>query len=170
MSAATWTGPIACFASFIAANTGRSGQPMQKFGGRGGSGASSTLATSSRRSATPDSHASPSASESSGARRPRKADSPRAIASTEYSPARGSGPLPSISVAMPARRRIARISCSTNSGLPSSSTSTARLPSQNETISSGTSGCTTLSTRIGSVEAPNASASPNCASARTSEL
>ena len=38
MSAAMCTGPTSCCASFNALNTGRSGQPMQKPGGRGGSG------------------------------------------------------------------------------------------------------------------------------------
>ena len=48
-----------------------------------------------------------------------------------------------------ARRRSVAISCSMNSGWPSSSTSTAFLPAQNCVISSGTSGYTTLSARIG---------------------
>ena len=36
MSAATWCGPSSFSTSFIAAKIGRSGQPMQKPGGRGG--------------------------------------------------------------------------------------------------------------------------------------
>src|SRR5271156_1158365 len=36
ISALIWVGPISRCASFIAAKTGRSGQPVQKFGGRGG--------------------------------------------------------------------------------------------------------------------------------------
>ena len=38
MSAAMCTGPMSCCASLSAENTGRSGQPMQKLGGRAGSG------------------------------------------------------------------------------------------------------------------------------------
>src|SRR5487761_572496 len=36
ISALIWVGPISRWASSIAAKTGRSGQPVQKFGGRGG--------------------------------------------------------------------------------------------------------------------------------------
>ena len=43
MSAATCTGPISRRSSFMAENTGRSGQPVQKVGGRGGSGRAERL-------------------------------------------------------------------------------------------------------------------------------
>ncbi len=62
------------------------------------------------------------------------------------------------------------ISCSMNSGWPSSTTSTARLPAQKSRISSGASGQVTFSTSIDRSLPPNASASPSCCSARTTEL
>ena len=75
------------------------------------------------------SHARPSASGSSGACRATNAASPRAITSTVYSPAIGSMSLPCSGVVDVARGAGSRaISCSMNSGWPSSTTSTARLP------------------------------------------
>src|ERR1700744_5417559 len=43
ISALIWVGPISRCASFIAAKTGRSGQPVQKFGGRGGRSATGAV-------------------------------------------------------------------------------------------------------------------------------
>ena len=44
MSALIWVGPSSRCISLIAENTGRSGQPVQKVGGRGGSGPSAAAA------------------------------------------------------------------------------------------------------------------------------
>ena len=49
-------------------------------------------------------------------------------------------------------RRIWPTACSMKSGAPSSTTSTAFLPAQKPAISSGTSGCTTLSTSVGTAD------------------
>ena len=65
MSAATCTGPTCCCASFSAENTGRSGQPVQKPGGRAGS-APSAAATSARRCALAASQARAGARSTSG--------------------------------------------------------------------------------------------------------
>src|SRR6516162_5036474 len=43
ISPAIWCGPSSCCTSFIAAKIGRSGQPTQKLGGRGGTVLASSL-------------------------------------------------------------------------------------------------------------------------------
>ena len=123
MSAATCTGPTSCCASLSAANTGRSGQPMQKRGGRAGSGLPSCARDRGaplRRWRRARRRRAPSVDVRARARRGTRRG-PRAITSTVYSPAIGSRSLP-CSAAWRRRRGAgsARMSCSMYSGWPSS--------------------------------------------------
>ena len=166
MSALMCIGPISRCTSLSAANTGRSGQPMQKLGGRGGKGAPSNCCASSRVRAT---SASSSRAGSARLRSPAVSSQvarPANITSAVYSPATAIWSLPFSVVCTPARRSRAPISCSMKSGWPSSTTRTLRLPRQKPAICSGTSGTTTFSTSSGMRLAPSASARPNCCKAR----
>jgi len=67
MSAETCGSPMSRLASFIAANTGRSGQPTQNVGGLGGNGASSRLPARARAALTVSSQRMPPAVSRCGA-------------------------------------------------------------------------------------------------------
>jgi hypothetical protein len=116
MSAATCRGPTVSCASLIAENTGRSGQPMQKPGGRAGSGAGRLFATSARRVRLPSSQACTEAVSKAGSTPFSQAARPAAITSTVYSPPMGSKSLPCSGVWMSRRRSRVAISCSMYSG------------------------------------------------------
>ena len=128
MSAETCTGPISWRSSFMAENTGRSGQPVQKVGGRAGRGAPRALSTSARCASTRRSIARARARR--GHSVVQKAASPLPTTSGVYSPAIGSTSLPCSLVCRSALRRIWPTACSMKSGAPSSTTSTAFLPAQ----------------------------------------
>jgi hypothetical protein len=109
MSAETWNSPSSRCTSFIAENTGRSGQPMQKPGGRGGTGIPSSSAAR-RLGAVSDSNTSCTllASSPSGAASSTNLAMPVSTTSPVYSPAIGRTSLPWTRVALTsARRRIA---------------------------------------------------------------
>ena len=98
MSALIWVGPSSRCTSLRALNTGRSGQPVQKAGGRAGRSPKPAAAlgrwpTMSRTLATIASVSMPAGRTSA-----RKAASPSSSTSAVYSPALGSGPLPSTRV------------------------------------------------------------------------
>ena len=113
MSAEMCVGPMSRWVSLSAANTGRSGQPVQKFGGRGG-----ISPTRRQRHNLVTEHAV-------GIRhklvqhRGRLASTsrmkfamPRTMTSPVYSPALGSAPLPWMRVWMSARRSSTATACS----------------------------------------------------------
>ena len=124
--------PTSCCASLSAENTGRSGQPMQKLGGRVGSGALELPRRLRGACALPSSQrlrVGDRCSRQVALR--RTASSAAAITSTVYSPAAGSRSLPCSGVWMSRRRsrvRDAPARC-IRAGLPRR-TSTARLPAQ----------------------------------------
>ena len=92
MSAATWCGPSSFSTSFIAAKIGRSGQPMQKPGGRGGTCAGVSAGGGGRRRLVRQPVA---VGEKLGRVRLRR--KPRTLSSITapvYSPAIGNGSLP----------------------------------------------------------------------------
>ena len=133
----TCTGPISWRSSFMAENTGRSGQPVQKVGGRGGSGAPSSLvdlgvgAPRPRRS-TASSGGDGAAVAAQNAARPLRHHQRRVFARHRQH----------VLAVQPAccrsaLRRIWPIACSRKSGAPSSTTSTAFLPAQKRAISLG---------------------------------
>ena len=144
-------GPMSCCTSFSAANTGRSGQPMQNCGGRAGSGCASAAATASRRAV--------------GRREPRAAvgqrhlgrvlarrtpRAPRAITSTVYSPAIGSTSLPCDRRGDAGAAQDRQDLLLDELGLPFLDHQHRALAARrSRAISSGTSGQTTLSARIG---------------------
>ena len=131
MSAETWCGPSSRSTSFIAVKMGRSGQPVQKPGGR--------LCTSGAgwMGMTRDVLAFGTASTPW---RCRKAFTPVMTTPAVYSPATGSRSLPCRAQPLPAARRTAAMFCSMKLGCPSSTSSTARLPAQNSSTSSSTTG------------------------------
>ena len=105
--------------SFMAAKIGRSGQPMQKPGGRGGTVLASSLIFGS--ASTPERRAAAARCRAaSGACRSRKLLTPLTTTCGVYSPAIGSTSLPEILVWMSRRRRMVLSACSMNSGWPSS--------------------------------------------------
>src|SRR5579863_257034 len=81
MSALIWVGPISRWASFIAAKTGRSGHPVQKFGGRGGISQTTAAMSDLRRSIAATRAATASASRPAGRVSDRKVAMPRKNAS-----------------------------------------------------------------------------------------
>ena len=113
----------------MAENTGRSGQPVQKVGGRGGSGAPSALSTSACCASTLAIHWSSAGVDAAiaGAERRRGPCRPPAACTRPPSAAR---PCRAACVLRSALRRIWPIACSRKSGAPSSITSTAFLPAQ----------------------------------------
>src|SRR5919197_752023 len=118
MSADRWNLPASRSTSFIAENTGRSGQPTQKPGGRCGSAPSSCAAFS-----LSDLIGTTAAS------RPRNFERPVSTTSPVYSPASGSTSLPrTFTALMSCRRSVARIASSRYAGWPSSTISTSRWP------------------------------------------
>ena len=101
--------------SFIAAKIGRSGQPMQKLGGRGGTDFASSFTLGSARTV----EASGGGGELPSRFLPcssRKALMPLVTTWGVYSPAIGSTSLPLILVWMSRRRRMVFSACSMNSG------------------------------------------------------
>ena len=112
MSALMWVGPSSRCISLMALNTGRSGQPVQKFGGR--AGMSPTAATAAALWASIRCARAPmsSASMPDGRVADRNAASPLMSGSEVYSPVRGRQSLPSTRVWMSARRSSALIACS----------------------------------------------------------
>ena len=108
MSAETWNAPDWRSTSFIAENTGRSGQPTQKPGGRVGTGAPSSSAAR-RLVAVSDSNIARVRlmSTSFGAAFSMKRATPVSTTSPVYSPAIGSTSLPWILTAFKSARRSA---------------------------------------------------------------
>src|SRR3569832_1914638 len=88
MSAAMWCGPSSFSTSFIAAKIGRSGHPVQKPGGRGGTAPASALMRGSSAIAGMFGAQALSAS-APGAAADTKARTPLSITSGVYSPAIG---------------------------------------------------------------------------------
>ena len=111
MSALIWVGPSSRCISLIAENTGRSGQPVQNVGGRGGS---SPIAAAARGDARASAHARGDrlGIEPGGLVSVKNAASPFSKTSDVYSPTFGNGPLPSTRVCMSARRSSTLIGCS----------------------------------------------------------
>ncbi len=139
MSAAMWCSPSSFCTSVSAEKIGRSGQPVQKLGGRGGTTFTSDFAASLA-STGAGSGGALAVRNSSGVYFSRNLRIPSTSTREEYSPAIGSTSFPAIAVSTPARRRMAFSACSRKSGWPSSTISTARLPRQNAARSSSTSG------------------------------
>jgi hypothetical protein len=136
MSQLTWCGPSSRSTSFKAVKIGRSGQPVQKDGGR-----PCTCATaSSITAAAPGSIAAARPGSRCGATCSRNARTPCSTTPPVYSPAIGSTSLPCTRVATSALRNMLLTACSMKSGWPSSTSRTARLPAQNRTSSASTSG------------------------------
>ncbi len=90
MSAATWCGPSSFSTSFIAAKIGRSGQPMQKPGGRGGT----DFDRSGKAKASGWFGSRSRSLKSSGAFALRKSRTAESITAPVYSPPIGKGSLP----------------------------------------------------------------------------
>ena len=111
MSEAIWCSPVSLSTSFIAEKIGRSGQPVQKPGGRTGTSLASSLNVSSV-SADGRLGARSQSESISGAWPRRKAAMPSPSTLAVYSPAMGSGPLPTSFVSQPAFRRIFASACS----------------------------------------------------------
>ncbi len=95
---------------------------------------------------------------------------PFSISAAVYSPAIGSMSLPCNAVADPAWRRIVAMFCSMKFGCPSSTISTARLPSQKRRTSLSITGYATFITYSGMRVLPYTSATPRRSSARSSVL
>ncbi|MNI59197.1 hypothetical protein D3C73_1143480 [compost metagenome] len=112
MSADTCDGPSSRSTIFMAVKIGRSGQPVQKPAGRAGTSAS-RLTTAAGGAAF---EAGAAVGRQPGLHSSRKLFSPFWMMWAAYSPARGSGPLPTMRVSRPARRIRVFSSCSMNSG------------------------------------------------------
>ena len=126
------TRPTSCCASLSAANTGRSGQPMQKPGGRAGSGA---LELPRRRlRGAGDCRASHATAASTGCSRQVRCtnfdEARRHHLDRVFAGRRAAGPCRAAASGCRAGAAASAISCSMYSGWPSSSTITARLPAQ----------------------------------------
>ena len=89
MSALMWVGPSSRCINLIALNTGRSGHPVQKFGGRGGMSPSAAIAGALCASMLFARAMIASASTPIGRASARKDASPLISTSDTYSPARG---------------------------------------------------------------------------------
>ena len=139
MSALMCSGPVSRCSSFMAAKNGRSGQPVQSPEGRGGTSFASCAGGHQRRLARGGAGA-PRRCSAGAHSREELADAlaqhiDRVFAAHgQHALAEQRGPTHR------AWRRIWLAACSMNSGWPSSTTSTARLPAQKRTHSSGTSG------------------------------
>ena len=129
ISAATWCAPSSCSTSFIAEKIGRSGQPVQKPGGRAGTTAARARTGSSSSTAAALARGGRSAA-TSGAAAVRKPRMPSSSTATVYSPAIGRTLLPIRRAGRSASRSIFARACSMKSGWPSSTTSTACLSRQ----------------------------------------
>lgn len=155
----------------MALNTGRSGQPVQKLGGRAGNSSPIRDAPSARWATRSSANRRiSSASTPAGFTAAQNFANPSNSASVRYSPAMGRQSLPYSLVCKSALRRIRPICCSMNSGLPSSITSMAFFPAQNVSISLGASGWVTFSTSCGTSASPNASARPQLCNMRWTVL
>src|SRR5258708_13452057 len=154
---------------FVGAKEGRCGHPVHNGEGRGGTSAASLAAATGETSVLRVATAPPPV-RSSGAHLSMNSPNPTRSTSTVYSPNIGNGPLPTMRALTSCWRRIWHAACSIYSGWPSSTISTARLPLQNLTHSSDTSGYVTLSTYSGTLLLPNASAQSSSSSALSALL
>ncbi len=98
--------------SFSALNTGRSGQPVQKLGGRTGSSPTALAAARLPASTRSTVAAIVSTATPLGRVSLKKAARPESRTSAVYSPTVGRQPLPSTGVWISARRRMTLICCS----------------------------------------------------------
>src|SRR5262249_24712391 len=121
-------------------NRGGAGRRVQKLGGRAEIPPSAVSPPVLCATMSLAQVAAASASTPAGRTSRRNAATPLTSTSDVYSPALGRQPLPSTLVWMSERRSSVAICCSTYSGWPSSTTSTARLEAQKAFTSSGTSG------------------------------
>ena len=123
-------GPVSRCKSFMAVNSGRSGQPVHKPDGRDGTRAARRPAATSGLSVRPDrrQRLRGCRAYSCGTQREMNSPSPLRSTSTVYSPCIGSTSLPIRRADTSCLRKIWLAACSMNSGCPSSTTSTARLP------------------------------------------
>jgi hypothetical protein len=171
MSADTCVSPISgerALRIFMALKTGRSGHPVQNEGGRlaiGCGRTSRTRAWCSVRAAYRSSMAAAAGVEARAA--VRKARRPALTRAGTYSPCGEKTSLPWISTGSRASCAMAFSSRSMWFGMPSSTTSTRRLPRRKPMSSSGTSGWMALRTISGTGVRPYTSARPSTCSPRT---
>ena len=111
MSALMWVGPSSRCISLMALNTGRSGQPVQKFGGRAGMSPTAAIAPGLWASIRLARAASSSASMPDGARRVQERGEPVEHRLRGVFAGLGRQSLPSTRVWMSARRNSVLIAC-----------------------------------------------------------
>ena len=153
MSALTWCGPNSFSTNFMAAKIGRSGQPVQKPGGRGCTTCCKGLSAITLWALTGVGalatgvgwvNTKPLALGAwTASNKPyfwAKARTPLSTSWTVYSPAGGSKSLPCSTALQPAWRSTVATFCSTKLGWPSSTSKTARLPWQKRNTSASTTG------------------------------
>ena len=113
MSAETWCLPVSRSASFRPLKIGRSGQPVQRPGGRGSTASGSTGEANGLVGSSAGRSSAGSLTDHAPAwYLPRKSKIPLVTAAEVYSPATGSMSLPCSATSEPARRRIAFRFCS----------------------------------------------------------